>query len=298
MTLASRHGVSLALTALAILFTGAAGSAATTSLTGGTVTLKVPAGETTPAFSFTNTTGVPICDMVVSRGAGGWNINGCVVDDPQHTDEDWDADDNDNGSFDAGESTAAPGAGGEGAGGAALGHADNTQATPDGKIRVQENGADADNEARCVGNNRNFQVTCQLSGAALDGDTLVFQPTNVRDANICAATSGLLGQIEKCAITPDRTITPAFALFGRDIGVVNSVTVKATGIDGTALIVNLESNPKGIVNLRSGTITFQPPLNAERGLAIYGQINDYAVVEFSVEGKRTQAPVLSAENPD
>ena len=45
--------------------------------------IKVPAGETTPAFSFTNTTGVPICDMVISRGAGGWNINGCVVDDPQ-----------------------------------------------------------------------------------------------------------------------------------------------------------------------------------------------------------------------
>ncbi len=278
-------------------------AATPTNLSGGTTTVNIPAGETTPAFTFTNTTGVPICDLVVSRAVGGFEIAGCVVDDPQHTDEDWDADDDENGSLSTGagnESSAPPGAGptDEGGGGNALNHADNNQPTPDGKIRLQENGADADSESKCVGNNRNFQVTCKLSAAAQAGDSLRIQPTNVRDANLCAFADGLLGQNEKCAIAPDHTITPAFAAFGRDNGYVTSLKVTATGIGGTALLLDLESVPKGAVDLRHGTITFDPPLDASRGLRIYGLLNDYADVEIAVQGKRVQpAPVEPAERP-
>lgn len=272
-------------------------SAAATTLTGGAVTVKIPAGEMSPAFTFTNMTGVPICDLVISRSVGGYEINGCVVDDPQHADEDWDVDDNEDGALSTGpgnESSAAPGAGAgqEGGGGAALGHNDNTQPAADGKVRVQENGADADNESKCVGNNRNFQVTCKLSAAALDGDSLKIQPTNVRDANLCAFSDGLLGRNERCAITPDHTINTAFAAFGRDSGFVNSVTVRASGIDGAAFIVALESTPPGIVDLSSGTIFFEPPLNARDGLLLYGILNDYANLEIEVNGQRvTPIPI-------
>jgi len=282
--------------ALSLILAALPASAAVTTLTGGTATVSIPVGEKTPAFTFLNNTGVPICDLVISHsGAAGANIEGCVVDDPQHTDEDWDVDDDENGSLSTaagGESTAAPGAGGEGAGGDALNHADNNQPAADGKIRVQENGADADSEAKCVGNNRNFQVTCKLSAAGTPGETLTIQPTNVRDANLCAFADGLLGNDEHCAIAADRTITTAFAAFGRDTGVVNSVTVTATGDDGAALLVALESTPRGYVDIGSGTITFVPPLDASRGLLIYGKLNENGNVEISVKGQRAQpAPI-------
>ncbi|HXU32410.1 MAG TPA: hypothetical protein VN851_17730 [Thermoanaerobaculia bacterium] len=292
-----RASLFILLTSLSLTLNLSPASAAVTTLTGGTATVSIPVGEKTPAFTFLNNTGVPICDLVISHsGAAGADISGCVVDDPQHTDEDWDVDDDENGSLSTtgtgAESSAAPGAAGEGAGGAALDHADNNQPTADGKVRLQENGADADSEAKCVGNNRNFQVTCKLSAAGTPGETLTIQPTNVRDANLCAFADGLLGRDEHCAIAANRTITTAFAAFGRDSGLVNSVTVTATGDDGTALLVALESTPRGFIDIGSGTITFVPPLDASRGLLIYGKLSENGDVVISVKGERaTPVPV-------
>src|SRR6185295_4069745 len=110
-------------TSLSLTLNLSPASAAVTTLTGGTATVSIAVGEKTPAFTFLNNTGVPICDLVISHsGAAGADISGCVVDDPKHTDEDWDEDDDENGSLSTtgtgAESSAAPGAAGEGAGGA------------------------------------------------------------------------------------------------------------------------------------------------------------------------------------
>lgn len=135
MAYVHRFGRALAL-AMAVALTVAFPAAAQTQVSGGVTTVSVPAGEQRPAFTLTNKTGVAICDLVITRGTGGWNIEACVVDDPQHTNEDWDVDDDNNGAISGagGENTATPGsgAGQEGGGGTALGHADNRPAAAGG----------------------------------------------------------------------------------------------------------------------------------------------------------------------
>ena len=257
---------------------------AQTELKGGAVTVSVPAGETTPAFSFTNKTGVPICDLVITRGAGAPKIKGGVADDPQHTDEDWDVDDDGNLALSTGPGNEnSVNAAGEGGGGAALGHADNTTAAGD-KIRLQEAGADTSNESKCVGANRNFQVTVSLDAAAGDGSTLKIQPTNVRDANIMAFVDGLLGRDEAWTLAADTTVNSRFAAFGVDAGIVHSISFQVREPD--VLLLELETLPKGIVDLAAGTVYFDPPLDARKGVLIYGVLSDPGSLIVSAEGVR------------
>jgi len=271
-------------------------AAAQTELKGGSVTVSVPAGEKTPAFSFTNKTGVPICDLVITRGAGGFNLDGAVVDDPQHSDEDWDVDDNDDGTISGGAGGEnSVNAAGEGGGGGALSHADNRASTPGGKLRVQEVGADASDESKCVGANRNFQVTVSLSAAAGNGDTLKIQPTNVRDANLCAFVDGLLGRDEVWTLAAETTVNSTFAAFGRDSGTLSSLSFHVT--DPDVLLVELETVPAGIVDLAAGTVYFDPPLDARLGLQVYGVLTGPATVVVSAQGVRTVSPQLVDAKP-
>lgn len=234
------------------------------------------------AFTFKNDTGIEICDLVLGVKTGASNLTGGLLDDHNKPNEDWDVDDNRNGSLGGAEHGTAPGAGGEGVGPAALGHAENMQPA-NRQMRLQEDGWDA-----CVRIGGNFEVTLTFDNPPADGDKLTVQPTNDVGANIYAFADGLLGMDESWTFNPRYQLNTKFAAYGQAIGGdVASVTLY---IDSPDVYMQWIESEYGADIAYSGAdgdglsvvvLTFDPPIAEGDGVLIEGQLSDFGTITLS-----------------
>jgi len=238
-----------------------------------------------PAFTFVNKTGTTICDFIIAVTVGGADVTGALLDDPNNNAEDWDVDDNGNGTLDPpaagpppvpGESVAPPaGAGGEGAGPAALGHPDNTQ-PPRRSIRIEEVGLN-----HCVERNRPFEISLSLSAVPNVGDKISLQPTNGRGRNLYAWV-GPLENEQRFAVLLGDVLKPTFAAIGFQEGVLVAALQLKPLTTGTKF-TSIETTPKGKVSLEEGMVSFATPVDGAKGVSVEATLSDFGVVAVSAQ---------------
>lgn len=261
-----------------------AAAAPPAELHGGPTTIPLPSNPQ-PGFPIKNETGVPICDFIIEITAGSISLNGAHVSDPHQNSEDWDVDDNANGSLEAGES--GTGVGAEGAGGAALGHADNTLPAPGRSVRTQETNYD-----NCIRPGRTASLTLSFTGTPNNGDTVTVQPTNSRGANIFGFTDGALGLAELWDLREGFHLNAGFGAFA---SAADSMITNMTLVIQDAVPLWVESNPPSLVDYTMDedgiawtvNLYFEPPISGDDGVTIDGELSDFGSVIVHGQGYDT-----------